>query len=200
MAEEPAADAPDLPGLVPRSESEMEIPGLSEDPWETDEDASIGRIEADSDDENSGFIADDSDCSSVGSKVRRSRPRHDPEEEAWEKLDDWRSTLHEHFREISGGKGPLVAKALEQILVTSPTELVELFRIALGNIDQDIRRFKDIARCESDRGSAAVLNNSNSYNREKLDADEIDDADPEKRARDLDLCQWTSMPPSQPFL
>ena len=78
-----------------------------------------------------------------------------------------------------------MAKALEQILATSPTELGELFRIALGNIDQDIRRFKDIARSESDRGSAAMPNSSNSYNPEKLDADEIGDADPEKRVRDL---------------
>ena len=132
VAEESMADSSYLPGLALRPESEMEIPELSEDSsWmETDEDASISRIEADCDDDSFGRSADDSDCSSVGSKVRRSRPRQDPEEEAWEKLDDWRSTLHENFRGISGGKGPLVAKALEQILATSPTELGELFRIA----------------------------------------------------------------------
>ena len=96
-AEEPAADPPDLPGLVPVTESEIEILGLSEDSWETDESASIGRIKADSDDDSFGRSADDSDCSSVGPKVRRSRPRQNPEEEAWEKLDDWRSTLHENF-------------------------------------------------------------------------------------------------------
>ena len=57
------------------------IPGLADDPsWmETNEDASISRIEADYGYDSSGQPAHDPDCSSLGPKVRHGRPRTDPE-------------------------------------------------------------------------------------------------------------------------
>ena len=78
-----------------------------------------------------------------------------------------------------------MAKALEQMLATSPTQLGELFRNALGNINQDIGKFKNIVRSGSDHDSAAVPNDFHSSTSKDFDADEINDPDPETRLRDL---------------
>ena len=106
--------------------------------------------------------------------------RAEAEEE--EDLAAWRANLHATFREIGKGKGSLAAKALEQIVATSPTQLGSLVRTTLKNIHTDVKVFQKISRSE-DRSSAAVPTSEDESTDIPPNADELTSDD--QRLRDL---------------